>query len=49
MPGSSPSRLNYPISQGPRIKIAALNLAKFQATHEAMLSGQEPKKSPVLV
>ena len=40
---------NYPISQGPRIAVASLNLAKFQAAHESTLSGQDPKKGLVLV
>ena len=49
LPGSSPSRPQFPMSQGPEIVIKRLNLAKFCASHEERLAGQEPEKKLVLV
>jgi len=48
LPGSSPSRPQFPMSQGPEIVLKRLNLAKFQAGHEEKLSGQAPEKKLIL-
>ena len=49
LPGGSPSGQRFPMSQGPEIVIKRLNLAKFWASHEERLAGQEPEKKLILV